>query len=49
MPKTQQLKSKTAKNAEDEYFSDSDLMTLIINQNPKLQKVQRMNIFLTVI
>ena len=44
MPKTQQLKSKTAKNAKDEYFSDSDLITLIaiiINQNPQFQNIQK--------
>src|ERR1035437_4845600 len=44
MPKTQQLKSKTAKNAKDEYFSDSDLIMLIaiiINQNPQFQNIQK--------
>jgi hypothetical protein len=38
MAKTLQLKSKTTKNPEDEYFSDSDLMTLIaiiINEKPQ--------------
>ena len=38
MAKMLQLKSKSTKNPEDEYFSNSDLMTLIaiiINEKPQ--------------
>ena len=44
MAKTLQLKSKPTKSGKDEYFSDSDLTTLItiiINENPQFQNIQK--------
>jgi hypothetical protein len=44
MAKTLQLNPKTLKSKKDEYFSDSDLMTLItiiINEKPQFRNLQK--------